>query len=255
MSKCDRPVRGTLGGICGMTKLRVNGVAREIEVDSSTPLLWAIREQLALTGTKFGCGISQCGACTVRVNGEAVRSCVTSLAAVEGKDVQTIEALATSAGVLHPLQAAWIEHQVPQCGYCQSGQLMSAAALLDANPNPTDAEIDAEGLVVTPICPHALSHRPLVLHPNSKLLIRVVKVSGLVTLAVDGQGYHPLEQDDFVTLERHPVPYPLLARPSSDPWQRLRERLGWRGSLVTDPDLDNPPVSPDAPGVGQGEVL
>ena len=126
-----------------MTKLRVNGVEREIEVDSSTPLLWAIREQLALTGTKFGCGISQCGACTVRVNGEAVRSCVTSLAAVEGKDVQTIEALATSAGVLHPLQAAWIEHQVPQCGYCQSGQLMSAAALLDANPNPTDAEIDA----------------------------------------------------------------------------------------------------------------
>ncbi len=112
-----------------------------------------------------------------------------------------------------------------------------------------------EGLVVTPICPHALSHRPLVLHPNSKLLIRVVKVSGLVTLAVDGQGYHPLEQDDFVTLERHPVPYPLLARPSSDPWQRLRERLGWRGSLVTDPDLDNPPESPDAPGVGQGEVL
>ncbi|MEE3327000.1 MAG: (2Fe-2S)-binding protein [Myxococcota bacterium] len=126
-----------------MTKLTVNGVEREIEVDPSTPLLWAIREQLALNGTKFGCGISQCGACTVRVNGEAVRSCVTPLGTVEGQDVQTIEALAPGDGVLHPLQAAWIEHQVPQCGYCQSGQLMSAAALLEANPNPTDAEIDA----------------------------------------------------------------------------------------------------------------
>lgn len=126
-----------------MTKLRVNGVEREIEVDPSTPLLWAIREQLDLTGTKFGCGIAQCGACTVRVNGKAVRSCVTPLAVVEGQDVQTIEALAPSADVLHPLQSAWIEHQVPQCGYCQSGQLMSAAALLDANPNPTDADIEA----------------------------------------------------------------------------------------------------------------
>lgn len=125
-----------------MTKLRVNGVEREIEVDASTPLLWAIRERLDLTGTKFGCGVAQCGACTVRVDGQAVRSCVTPLAAVEGKHVETIEALAPGDGVLHPLQAAWIEHQVPQCGYCQSGQLMSAAALLDANPNPTDEEID-----------------------------------------------------------------------------------------------------------------
>ena len=125
-----------------MTKLRVNGVEREIEVDASTPLLWAIREQLDLTGTKFGCGVAQCGACTVRVNGQAVRSCVTPLASVEGKDVETIESLAPGDGVLHPLQAAWIEHQVPQCGYCQSGQLMSAAALLDANPNPTDEDSD-----------------------------------------------------------------------------------------------------------------
>ena len=125
-----------------MTRLKVNGVEWEIEVDPSTPLLWAIREQLDLTGTKFGCGVGQCGACTLRVNGQSTRSCVTPLAAVEGAEIETIEGLAPSEGVLHPLQAAWIEHQVPQCGYCQSGQLMSAAALLDVNPNPTEEEID-----------------------------------------------------------------------------------------------------------------
>jgi len=124
------------------TKLKVNGIEREIEVDPSTPLLWAIREQLDLTGTKFGCGVAQCGACTVRVNGQAIRSCVTPVATVEGAEIETIEGLAPGKGVLHPLQAAWIEHQVPQCGYCQSGQLMSAAALLDTNPNPTDEEIN-----------------------------------------------------------------------------------------------------------------
>ena len=125
-----------------MKRLKVNGVEREIEVDPSTPLLWAIREQLNLTGTKFGCGIAQCGACTVRVDGQAIRSCVTSVSAVEGAEIETIEGLALSEDVLHPLQVAWIEHQVPQCGYCQSGQLMSASALLDANPDPTDEEID-----------------------------------------------------------------------------------------------------------------
>ena len=124
------------------TKLSVNGVEREVDVDPSTPLLWVIREQLELTGTKFGCGIAQCGACTVRVDGRAIRSCVTTVDSVAGQQIQTIEGLAPNGDSRHALQLAWIEHQVPQCGYCQSGQLMSAAALLDANPNPSDEDID-----------------------------------------------------------------------------------------------------------------
>lgn len=122
---------------------QVNGEPREVDVDPSTPLLWVVREQLSLTGTKFGCGVAQCGACTVHVEGQATRSCVTPVSAVEGMSVTTIEGLAPSAEERHPLQEAWIEHQVPQCGYCQSGQLMSAAALLAENPAPTDAEIDS----------------------------------------------------------------------------------------------------------------
>ena len=125
-----------------MAVLRVNGVEREADVDPSTPLLWVIRERLALTGTKFGCGIAQCGACTVRVNGSAIRSCVTPVSAVQGQEIQTIEGLASGEGKRHALQEAWIQHQVPQCGYCQSGQLMSAAALLESNPNPSDEDID-----------------------------------------------------------------------------------------------------------------
>lgn len=125
-----------------VTALRVNGVERKVEVDPATPLLWVIREQLELTGTKFGCGIAQCGACTVRVDGRAIRSCITPVSSVAGQDIQTIEGLAPSKDTRHALQQAWIEHQVPQCGYCQSGQLMSAAALLDANPNPSDEDID-----------------------------------------------------------------------------------------------------------------
>ncbi|MBM89351.1 MAG: (2Fe-2S)-binding protein [Gammaproteobacteria bacterium] len=125
------------------TSFRVNGVQETVDVDPSKPLLWVIREQLALTGTKFGCGIAQCGACTVHIDGEAARSCVTPISAVAGKEVTTIEGLASASGELHPVQKAWIEQQVPQCGYCQSGQLMSASALLASNPNPTDAEIDA----------------------------------------------------------------------------------------------------------------
>ncbi|MCR9096260.1 MAG: (2Fe-2S)-binding protein [bacterium] len=124
------------------TTLVVNGVERKVEVDPSTPLLWVIREQLELTGTKFGCGIAQCGACTVRVDGRAIRSCITPVSSVSGQDIQTIEGLAPAKDTRHALQQAWIEHQVPQCGYCQSGQLMSAAALLDANPDPTDEDID-----------------------------------------------------------------------------------------------------------------
>ena len=125
-----------------MTALTVNGEEQALEVDPSTPLLWVLREQLNLTGTKFGCGIAQCGACTVLVDGQPMRSCSTPLAAVTGRDVTTIEGLAIDATQRHPLQEAWIEHQVPQCGYCQSGQLMSAAALLASNPNPTDDDID-----------------------------------------------------------------------------------------------------------------
>jgi isoquinoline 1-oxidoreductase alpha subunit len=120
----------------------VNGVQRTLEVDPATPLLWALREQLALTGTKFGCGVAQCGACTVLLDGHAVRSCVTPVASVAGRSVTTIEGLAPEVGALHPLQQAWIDQQVPQCGYCQSGQLMSAAALLASNPQPTEADID-----------------------------------------------------------------------------------------------------------------
>jgi isoquinoline 1-oxidoreductase alpha subunit len=128
-----------------MTRLRINGQERELDIDPATPLLWAIRETLALTGTKFGCGIAQCGACTVLLNGQAIRSCVTPLSAAQGGEVTTIEGLAATVpgDGLHPLQQAWIDLQVPQCGYCQSGQLLSAAALLATNPDPDDAAIDA----------------------------------------------------------------------------------------------------------------
>ena len=123
-----------------MAVLIVNGTREEIDVDSSTPLLWVLREKLALTGTKFGCGIAQCGACTVHIDGVAVRSCVLPISAVVGA-VTTIEGLA-QGDELHPLQSAWINHDVPQCGYCQAGQIMSAAALLSNNSEPSDEDID-----------------------------------------------------------------------------------------------------------------
>jgi isoquinoline 1-oxidoreductase alpha subunit len=126
-----------------MTVITVNGIEQQLEVDPATPLLWVLREQLELTGTKFGCGISQCGACTVHINGVAMRSCITPVSAVEGRAISTIEGLAPNPDELHPLQQAWIDEQVPQCGYCQSGQLMSAAALLANNPSPSDADINA----------------------------------------------------------------------------------------------------------------
>ncbi|MEL6951332.1 MAG: (2Fe-2S)-binding protein [Pseudomonadota bacterium] len=122
--------------------LAVNGEEHVVDVAPDTPLLWVIREQLALTGTKFGCGIAQCGACTIWLDKQAIRSCVTPIAAVGTEAITTIEGLAPGRDVLHPLQQAWIDHQVPQCGYCQSGQLMSAAALLAANPTPSDEDID-----------------------------------------------------------------------------------------------------------------
>lgn len=123
-----------------MIKLRVNRKSHSVDVNPDTPLLWVLRENLALTGTKFGCGMALCGACTVHLDGEAVRSCVTPVSRAAGKDVTTIEGL--SSDLSHPLQRAWIEKDVPQCGYCQAGQLMAASALLKATPNPTDAQID-----------------------------------------------------------------------------------------------------------------
>ena len=123
--------------------LRVNGKERSADVDPNTPLLWVLRDSLGLPGTKFGCGMALCGACTVLVDGEPIRACSTPAGNLAGKNITTIEGLAKSATELHPLQEAWIEHDVPQCGYCQAGQLMSAAALLARTPKPTDADIDS----------------------------------------------------------------------------------------------------------------
>jgi isoquinoline 1-oxidoreductase alpha subunit len=132
-------------------QLTVNGTLRQLDdaaIDPAMPLLWALRDVLNLTGTKFGCGVAACGACTVHVDGQALRSCVTPLSTVAGKSVRTIEALGTPEQP-HALQRAWVLHQVPQCGYCQSGLLMAAAALLAVRPNPSDAEIDA---AITNLC-------------------------------------------------------------------------------------------------------
>ena len=129
-------------------RLTVDGQSFDIDADPEMPLLWALRDLIGKTGPKFGCGIAACGACTVRVDGQPVRSCVTPISSVAGKRVVTIEALGTAQRP-HPLQAAWIAEQVPQCGYCQSGMLMAAAALLEKNPKPTDADIDA---AMTNIC-------------------------------------------------------------------------------------------------------
>jgi isoquinoline 1-oxidoreductase alpha subunit len=131
-----------------MVRLTINGSSIDVDVNPSTPLLWAIREQVGLTGTKYGCGIAQCGACTVHVDGKAVRSCILPVSAAEGKQITTIEGLA-SGGVLHKVQQAWLDHDVPQCGYCQAGMIMAVAALLKDKPKPTDADIDA---TITNIC-------------------------------------------------------------------------------------------------------
>lgn len=130
-----------------MIFLNINGKQVSLDIAPDTPLLWALRDQLNLTGTKFSCGIGQCGACTVLMNGHAVKSCLTSVSQAEGYDVMTIEGLSDSAD--HPVQKAWIDEDVPQCGYCQSGQILTAVALLSEKSNPTDAEIDA---AMTNIC-------------------------------------------------------------------------------------------------------
>ena len=125
-------------------RLNVNGQNRVVEdVDAQTPLLWVLRDSLGLVGTKYGCGVAQCGACTVHMNGNPVRSCQIPAAAASGAAITTVEGLAKADGTLHVVQQAWMEHDVPQCGYCQAGQMMSASALLAQNPKPTDADIDA----------------------------------------------------------------------------------------------------------------
>ena len=130
-----------------MVTLRVNSKTYQVDAEPGTPLLWVLRDSLGLTGTKYGCGIAQCGACTVHVDGRATRSCVLPLSAVLNNEITTIEGLAADSQ--HPVQRAWIEHDVPQCGYCQSGQIMAAAALLATKPNPSDSDIDRE---MTNIC-------------------------------------------------------------------------------------------------------
>ena len=128
--------------------LTVNGQAHSLDIEPDTPLLWVLRDTLGLTGTKFGCGIAACGACTVHVNGRAVRSCSFPVSAAAGGAITTIEGLAAD-GMLHPVQEAWIAHQVPQCGYCQSGMIMAVSALLEQRPDPSDEQIDA---TITNIC-------------------------------------------------------------------------------------------------------
>jgi isoquinoline 1-oxidoreductase subunit alpha len=131
-----------------MIRLSINGKVHNVDVEPETPLLWAIREQVGLTGTKYGCGIAQCGACTVHIDGAPVRSCVTPVGAAAGKKITTIEGLAAN-GKLNKVQQAWLENDVPQCGYCQSGMIMAVTALLQKTPKPTDAQIDA---AITNIC-------------------------------------------------------------------------------------------------------
>src|SRR3954471_814295 len=131
-----------------MAKLNINGTVRDVAVEADTPLLWVIREQVGLTGTKYGCGVAQCGACSVHINGEVRRSCTTPVSSIKAEDrIVTIEGLSPNAS--HPVQKAWAQHDVPQCGYCQSGQIMAAAALLSKNGNPSDNDIDQ---AMTNIC-------------------------------------------------------------------------------------------------------
>ncbi|MCA3135800.1 MAG: (2Fe-2S)-binding protein [Rhodocyclaceae bacterium] len=130
-----------------MPLLKINGKTFDVNVEADMPLLWVLRDELGLTGTKYGCGVAACGACTVHLDGQAMRACVLPVAAAEGRDIVTIEGLSPDGN--HPVQRAWVAHQVPQCGYCQSGMVMAAAALLENTPKPTDADIDA---AMTNIC-------------------------------------------------------------------------------------------------------
>jgi isoquinoline 1-oxidoreductase alpha subunit len=131
-----------------MATLTINGKSHDVDADPDTPLLWVLREWIGMTGTKYGCGIAQCGACTVHVDGTATRSCLLPVSAAAGKQITTIEGLAQN-GKMHPVQRAWLDHDVPQCGYCQSGMIMAVAALLKEKPKPSDADIDS---AITNIC-------------------------------------------------------------------------------------------------------
>jgi isoquinoline 1-oxidoreductase subunit alpha len=131
-----------------MATLTINGKSHDVDADPDTPLLWVLREWIGMTGTKYGCGIAQCGACTVHVDGTATRSCLLPVSAAAGKQITTIEGLAQN-GQMHPVQRAWLDHDVPQCGYCQSGMIMAVAALLKDKPKPSDADIDS---AITNIC-------------------------------------------------------------------------------------------------------
>jgi len=149
-SMCARFTRptGPFRG-CALANLPINGKAFNVDIEADTPLLWAIRENIGLTGTKYGCGIAQCGACTVHIDGVAMRSCGVTVGDADGKQITTIEGLAASEGALHKVQKAWIANDVPQCGYCQSGMIMAVAALLKEKPKPTDQDIDE---AITNIC-------------------------------------------------------------------------------------------------------
>jgi aerobic-type carbon monoxide dehydrogenase small subunit (CoxS/CutS family) len=157
-----------------MIRFIVNKQPQALDVDPLTPLLWALRDTLNMTGTKFGCGMALCGACTVHVDGKPVRSCVLPLSEVDGKQVTTIEGLASEAGRLHPLQQAWIDENVPQCGYCQSGQLMSAAALLQKIPEPTDDDI--KGAMCGNLC--RCGTYPRVQRAIHRAAAEIVKIGG-----------------------------------------------------------------------------
>jgi isoquinoline 1-oxidoreductase subunit alpha len=151
-----------------MIELKVNGTVRTVEVEPEMPLLWVLRDELKLTGTKFGCGAGLCGACTVQVDGHATRSCSVPVSAVQGKSITTIEGL-PARGALHPVQQAWLDGQVPQCGYCQPGMIMAVAALLAEKPHPTDADIDG---AITNICRCSTYARVRpAIHAAAKLLV------------------------------------------------------------------------------------
>ena len=171
-----------------MVELKVNGEVHQLQVDDDAPLLWVLREELGLAGTKFGCGVGQCGACTVHIDGAATRSCVMPIMSVSGKSVATIDGLG-SAGAPHPIQQAWIAHQVPQCGYCQSGMQMAVAALLADNQAPTDADIDA---AITNICRCGCYERiRAAIHEAAANMVRAAAMSQAVAAEAAGEGGEP----------------------------------------------------------------